>query len=78
MSMAEIIQEMSGQSFEKFMNAPTWNGEAETKEFKDGKWVTCPFCGKKQIKILPDTKIHKMPYICKASKCRQSFIVNVG
>ena len=31
-----------------------------------------------EIKILPDTKIHKMPYICKARKCKKSFIVNVG
>ena len=52
-------------------------GEAEIKEFKDGKWITCPFCHKKLIKIFPDTKIHKMPYICKSSKCGQSFIVNV-
>ena len=38
MSMTEVIQEMSGRSFEEFMNAPTWNGEAETKRFKDGLW----------------------------------------
>ncbi len=77
MSMTEVIQEMSGRDFSEFMTVPTWNSEAETKKFKDGKWVICPFCNKKLIKILPDTKIHKMPYICKASKCRQSFIVNV-
>lgn len=77
MSMTEVIQEMSGRDFSEFMNAPTWNGEAETKRFEDGLWVICPFCNKKLIKILPDTKIHKMPYICKASKCKQSFIVNV-
>lgn len=77
MSMTEVIHEMSGRNFSEFMTVPMWNGEAEIKEFKDGKWVTCPFCQKKLIKILPDTKIHKMPYICKSSKCRQSFIVNV-
>lgn len=77
MSIAEVIQEMSGRDFSEFMNAPTWNGEAEIKECKDGKFVTCPFCHKKLIKILPDTKIHKMPYICKSSKCKQTFIVNV-
>lgn len=76
-SMTEGIQEMSERSFEEFMNVPTWNGEAETKRFNDGLWVICPFCQKKLIKILPDTKIHKMPYICKASKCKQTFIVNV-
>lgn len=77
MSMTEVIHEMPGRSFEEFMNALTWNGETEIKEFKDGRWIVCPFCGKKQIKILPNTKIHKMPYICKASKCKKNFIVNV-
>lgn len=43
MSMAEVIREMSGRSFEEFMNAPTWNGEAEIKECKDGKWVPVLF-----------------------------------
>lgn len=77
MSMTEIIQEISGLDFSEFMNVPTWNREADIKEFKDGRWLICPFCGKKQIKILPDTKIHKMPYICKASRCKKTFIVNV-
>ena len=77
MSMSEVIQQIAEDGFSKFMNAPIWNGEAEVKEFNDGKWVVCPFCHKKLIKVFPDTKIHKMPYVCKASKCKQTFIVNV-
>ncbi len=77
MSITEIIQEISGQDFSEFMTVPIWNEEAEVKEFRDGQWIVCPFCKKKQIKIFPDTKIHKMPYICKASKCKRNFIVNV-
>ena len=77
MSMSEAIKKMSGRNFEEFMNAPTWNGEAEVKDINGEVWVVCPFCEKKLIKILPDTKIHKMPYICKASRCKKSFIVNV-
>lgn len=77
MSMTEVIQEMSGRDFSEFMNAQTWNKEAEIEKFDDGLWVICPFCYKKLIKILPDTKIHKMPYVCRGSNCKQTFIVNV-
>lgn len=62
-----------------YMNPPEsgWDGVADIRIFENGKWVTCPYCGKKLIKVLPDTKIHKMPYICKASRCRKEFLVEV-
>lgn len=66
---------------EQFMNPPEdgWNGIADIKIFPDGtRWIVCPFCQKKAIKILPDTKIHNMPYKCRGSNCRKEFIVNVG
>ena len=65
--------------FEKVMNPPEegFDGQADIKVFSDGKWVVCPYCTKKQFKIEPDTKIKKMPYKCKNSKCREEMIVNV-
>ena len=66
---------------EQFMNPPEdgWNGIADIKTFPDGaRWIVCPFCRKKAIKILPETKIHNMPYKCRGSNCRKEFIVNVG
>lgn len=60
------------------MNAPEdgWDGVADVKRFGDDLWVVCPYCLKKQIKVLPDTKIHKMPYKCRGSNCKKEFIVN--
>lgn len=65
--------------FEKSMNPPEdgFDGQADIEVFPDGKWVVCPYCTKKQFKIDPDTKIKKMPYKCKNSKCRKEMIVNV-
>lgn len=40
-------------------------------------WIVCPYCGKKALKILPATKIHRMPYKCKGSNCKKEFMVNV-
>lgn len=80
MSMREVIEAMEHDDFSKNMNPPEpgWDGIADVKIFPDlSQWVVCPFCGKKAIKILPDTKIHKMPYKCKGSKCRKEFLVNV-
>lgn len=63
-----------------FMNPPTdgWDGIANIKAFPDlSRWVVCPYCGKKAIRVLPETKIHKMPYKCRGSKCKKEFLVNV-
>lgn len=80
MSMREVIESMEHDDFSKCINPPEHNLDsvADIKIFPDlSQWVVCPFCGKKAIKILPDTKIHKMPYKCKGSKCQKEFLVNV-
>lgn len=80
MSMQEAINSVQPGAFEKCMNLPEdgWDGIADIKTFPDqSRWVVCPWCRKKAIKILSDTKIHKMPYKCKGSKCQKEFLVNV-
>ena len=65
----------------EYMNPPEpHNGQAYIEyDLRTGqKWAHCPYCGKKAIKILPETKIHNMPYKCRGSNCRKEFIVNVG
>lgn len=52
---------------------------ADTKIFPDGaKWVVCPYCRKKAVKVLEDTRIYHMPFRCHGSNCKKDFIVNVG
>lgn len=66
--------------FSKCMNPPEegFNGQADIKTFSDGsRWAVCPWCGKKAIKIMAETKILKLPYKCRNSKCRNRFIINV-
>lgn len=71
------IIEMEGtkMDFSKAMNPPEdgFDGQAD---IKDG-WIICPYCQKKQFKVNSDTRIEKMPYKCKNSKCRKEIIVNV-
>lgn len=71
------IIEMEGtkMDFSKAMNPPKdgFDGQADIK----AGWVICPYCQKKQFKVNPDTRIKKMPYKCKNSKCRKDIIVNV-
>lgn len=50
---------------------------AVIRKVENDLWVVCPYCYKKLIKLLPDTKIHNMPYKCKGSKCQKEFLVNV-
>lgn len=40
------------------------------------RWVICPYCGKKNIKLLPETKIHALPLKCKNTHCRKNFIAS--
>lgn len=63
-----------------YMNPPEdgWDGVADVKTFQNGKYVVCPYCGKKNLKVLPETKIHMLPMKCKGSSCRKEFLVNVG
>lgn len=75
MNMVNIAQD----NFRSCMNPPEdgFDGTATVKIFPDSRWVICPWCGKKAVKILPETRILKMPYKCKNSKCRKEFIVHV-
>ena len=76
MNMVNIAQD----KFRHCMNPPEdgFDGTATVKIFPDNSsWAVCPWCGKKAVKILPETRILKMPYKCKNSKCRKEFIVHV-
>lgn len=76
MNMVNIAQD----KFRHCMNSPEdgFDGIASVKIFPDNSsWAVCPWCGKKAVKILPETRILKMPYKCKNSKCRKEFIVHV-
>lgn len=78
MSIQSAFQE-SGLPFPvNEMNLPEggWDSIADAKRFGEELWICCPYCFKKLIKILPNTKIHKMPYKCKSSKCKKEFLVN--
>ena len=70
--------ESEGIDFSQVMNPPEpWDGIAQIKTVNGEKWVICPYCFKKALKILPTTKIHRMPYKCKGSNCKKEFMVNV-
>ena len=80
MNMSDVINSIEYNAFQRCMNPPEsgFNGIADARIFPDGnRWVVCPWCGKKAVKILPETRILKMPYKCKNSKCRKEFIVHV-
>lgn len=75
MSMSKIIESIEQESFSRVMKPPEdeFDGQVVIKL----GWVICPYCMKKQFKINADTKIVKMPYKCKNSKCQRSLVVNV-
>ena len=80
MAMCEVIEAMKRNDFSKCMNPPEpgWDGIADVKIFPDlSQWAVCPFCGKKAIKILPETKMKKVPWKCRNNKCKKSFFINV-
>lgn len=65
--------ESEGVDFSEYMNIPEpWDGTAQIKTVNGEKWVSCPYCGKRALKILPTTKIHRMPYKCKEATVRKS------
>ena len=70
-----IEMEGSKMDFSKAMNLPEegFDGQADII----AGWVICPYCLKKQFKVNSDTRIERMPYKCKNSKCRRELIVNV-
>lgn len=80
MAIREVIEAMEQDDFSKCMNPPElgWDGIARTKIFPDlSEWAICPFCGKKAIKILPETKMQKVPWMCRNNKCKKKFFINV-
>jgi len=79
MSISRVIEAIEHDAFSRVMNPPEegFDGQADIKVFSDGKWVVCPYCRKKQLKINSNTKVEKMPYICKNNKCKREFIINV-
>ena len=84
MSITDAIKDMEKHmgvdNFEDYMNAPLPHNHQGyvQKDYKTGiLWVCCPHCGKRNFSITEETKIHKLPWKCKASKCRKEFEVNV-
>ncbi|WP_243109969.1 hypothetical protein [Clostridium sp. E02] len=78
--MADNRRSVIELNFSKLMNLPEdgFDGQAEIRVLPDeSRWAACPYCGKKAVKILLETRIHMMPYKCKNSKCQRDFIVNV-
>lgn len=78
--MADNRRSVIELNFSRSMNSSEdgFEGQAEIRVLPDeSRWAVCPYCGKKAVKILPETRIHMMPYKCKNSKCQRDFIVNV-
>ena len=79
MNMRDVIESIEHEAFSRCMNPPEsgFEGQADIKTFPDGTtWIVCPWCMKKQFKIGSDTKIEKLRYNCKNSKCKREFLVN--
>ena len=85
MSITDAIKDMEkhmgvDSDFSGYMNEPLpHNNQGYVqRDYKTGVlWVHCCHCGKKQFSITDETKIAKLPWKCKASKCRKEFEVNV-
>ena len=85
MSITDAIKDMEkhmgmDKNFSEYINAPLpHNNQGYVQmDYKTGiLWVSCPHCGKRNFSITEETRIHKLPWKCKASKCRKDFEVNV-
>lgn len=85
MSISDAIKDMGkhmgvDEDFSDYMNAPLpHNNQGYVqKDYKTGiLWECCPHCGKRNFSITEETRIHKLPWKCKASNCRKEFEVNV-
>lgn len=85
MSITDAIKDMEkhmgvDEDFSEYMNAPLpHNNQGYVqRDYKTGiLWECCPYCGKRNFSITEETRIHKLPWKCKASKCRKEFEVNV-
>lgn len=81
MSMADVINSIEYGSFSRCMNPPEpHNGQAYMQyDRKTGKnWIHCPHCGKRQFPMTDGASIKGQVFKCKASDCKQEFVVNVG
>jgi hypothetical protein len=80
MSMSRVMESIEHDAFSRVMNPPEdgFGGQqADIKTFPDGSmWVICPYCLKKQFKVLPDTVISKLPYKCRGSNCKEQYWIN--
>lgn len=63
--------ESEGIDLSNFMNLP----QSMVKNVNGQNWTCCPFCQKKALLILPDTKIKKLVLKCKG--CKENYEVNV-
>ena len=83
MSITDAIKDMEkhmGMDFGKYMNEPIpHNGQAYIqRDYKTGiDWVCCPYCGRKNFQITSETKIRKLMFPCKSTKCKEIFEVNI-
>ena len=83
MSITDAIRDMEkhmGTDFGDYMNEPLpHNGQAYIqRDYKTGKdWVCCPYCGRKNFQITSETKIRKLMFPCKSTKCKEIFEVNI-
>ncbi len=41
----------------------------------DNKWLLCPICGQKVMKLLPSTTATNLPIYCK--RCKQETVMNI-
>ena len=83
MSITDAIRDMEkhmGMNFGDYMNEPIpHNGQAYIqRDYKTGiDWICCPHCGRKNLQITEKTKINNLSYLCKNTKCKKIFEVNI-
>lgn len=66
-------------NFRDFMNKPeSPDGQAYISCDKKGiKWVSCPWCGKRQFELSEGAIIRNQRFKCKASLYKKEFMVNL-
>lgn len=52
------------------------NSNMYSKMIDKDRWLICPACGKKLIKLLPTTVVQDFPLYCRY--CKQEAIVNIS
>lgn len=80
MSISKVIESIEHDAFSRVMSPPKdgFDGQADIKMFPDGsRWALCPYCQKKALKIMPDTRIYKLLFRCRNNKCKKEFLINI-